>query len=49
MPAPLDWIQVRHLAVGDSHVDLLFRRHHGDDVAVNILERRGKIDVQVVL
>ena len=48
MPSPLEWVRVRHLAVGDSRVDLLFRRH-GDDVAVNILERVGKVDVQVVL
>ena len=48
MPAALDWVRVRQLAVGDSCVDLLFRRH-GEDVGVNILERRGKVDVQVVL
>jgi hypothetical protein len=30
--------------VGDAHVDLLLRRH-GDDVAVNIVRRRGDVEV----
>jgi glycogen debranching enzyme len=48
LPALLDWIRIRHLAVGDAWLDLLFRRH-GDDVAVNVLSREGNADIQVVL
>ena len=48
LPAVLDWMHVRHLSVGDARLDILFRRH-GDDVAVNVLNREGQADVQVVL
>jgi len=48
LPAVLDWMRIRHLAVGDARIDILFRRH-GDDVAVNVLNREGSADVQVVL
>jgi glycogen debranching enzyme len=48
LPAVLDWMRIHHLAVGDARLDILFRRH-GDDVAVNVLNREGSADVQVVL
>ncbi|HEU4625475.1 MAG TPA: glycogen debranching N-terminal domain-containing protein [Steroidobacteraceae bacterium] len=48
LPAVLDWMRIRHLTVGDARLDILFRRH-GDDVAVNVLNREGQADVQVVL
>jgi glycogen debranching enzyme len=48
LPAFLDWIRVRNLAVGDAQVDLLLRRHD-TGVAVNVLERRGAVEVAVML
>jgi len=48
LPAVLDWMRIRHLSVGNAHLDILFRRH-GEDVAVNVLNREGDADVQVVL
>jgi len=44
LPEALHTLEVRGLPVGDAHVDLLLRRH-GDDVAVNIMRRRGEVEV----
>jgi len=44
LPDRLDSLEVRGLPVGDASVDLLLRRH-GDDVAVNIVRRRGDAEV----
>jgi glycogen debranching enzyme len=44
LPAPLLSLHVRNLPIGDASVDLLLRRH-GDDVSVNILERRGDAEI----
>jgi hypothetical protein len=35
---------VRGLPIGDASVDLLLRRH-GEDVAVNIVSRRGEAEI----
>lgn len=48
LPQFLDWIRICNLAVGEAQIDLLLRRH-GADVAVNVLERRGPVDVAVML
>lgn len=48
LPAPLDAVRIRNLAVADARVDLLLRRHD-DDVAVNILRREGDAEVVVRL
>lgn len=44
LPEGLSSLEVRDLPVGDARVDLLLRRH-GDDVAVNIVRRRGDAEV----
>ncbi|HET7811046.1 MAG TPA: glycogen debranching N-terminal domain-containing protein [Steroidobacteraceae bacterium] len=44
LPDGMQTLEVRGLPVGDAHVDLLLRRH-GDDVAVNIVRRRGEVEV----
>ena len=36
--------RVRGLPIGDASVDLLLRRH-GDDVGVNIVRRRGEVEI----
>jgi glycogen debranching enzyme len=48
LPTFLDWLIVRRLPVGQSRVDLLFRRHDSS-VAVNLLSREGGADVEVML
>jgi hypothetical protein len=48
LPAFLDWLIVRRVCVGDSRLDLLFRRHDSS-VAVNLLSREGPADVEVML
>ena len=47
LPAFLDEIVIRNLRLGDSAVDLLFRRHTRD-VALNILRKDGKVEVILV-
>jgi glycogen debranching enzyme len=44
LPEHLHTLEVRGLPIGDASVDLLLRRH-GDDVAVNIVRRRGEAEI----
>jgi glycogen debranching enzyme len=44
LPDRIDSLSVRGLPVGDASVDLVLRRH-GDDVSVNILRRRGPVEI----
>jgi len=44
LPDRLNSVEVRGLPIGDASVDLLLRRH-GDDVAVNIVRRRGDAEI----
>jgi glycogen debranching enzyme len=44
LPESLTRVQIRNLRIGDSSVDLAFRRH-GDTVAMDILRRTGDIEV----
>jgi glycogen debranching enzyme len=46
LPASFDAMEITGLAVGDARLDLLLRRHR-DAVAVNVLERRGKVEIDV--
>jgi glycogen debranching enzyme len=48
LPAFLDWLQVKRLQVGDSRLDLLFRRQE-NTVAVTLLGRDGDAQVEVLL
>jgi glycogen debranching enzyme len=48
LPAFLDWLTVRDLRVGESKLDLMFRRHESS-VAVNLLHREGDAEVEVML
>ncbi|GIX28153.1 MAG: amylo-alpha-1,6-glucosidase [Burkholderiales bacterium] len=48
LPDFLDWVQVRNLRIGDTLLHILLRRH-GTDVAVNVLERDGPAEVEVIL
>ncbi|WP_337877221.1 amylo-alpha-1,6-glucosidase [Elioraea sp.] len=48
LPPVLEQVRIRGLRAGEGSVDLLLRRH-GDDVAVNVLARRGDVAVRVVL
>jgi glycogen debranching enzyme len=48
LPQFLDWLTVRRLRVGNSRLDLLFRRHDSS-VAVTLLGREGNAEVEVML
>jgi glycogen debranching enzyme len=48
LPAFLHEVVLRDLQLGDSSVDLLIRRH-GDGVSMEVLRRRGRIQVSIVL
>jgi glycogen debranching enzyme len=48
LPQFLDWLKVTDLRVGESRLDLMFRRHEAS-VAVNLLRREGDAEVEVVL
>src|SRR6202171_2113286 len=48
LPAFLDEIVIRNLRLGNSVSDLKVRRH-GDDVSLEVLRRRGQIQVSIVL
>jgi glycogen debranching enzyme len=48
LPPFLDWLKVTRLQVGDSRLDLLFRRQD-QSVAVSLLAREGDAEVEVML
>ncbi len=48
LPAFLDEVTIRGLQVGEASVDLLLTRHL-HDVSVNVLARRGDVDVAVIM
>ena len=48
LPASLEWLRIRRLAVGAAHLDVLLRRHDAD-VAVNVLSKEGDVEVAVQL
>ncbi len=48
LPAFLNEVILRDLQLGDSSVDLCVRRHN-DDVSLEVLRTRGKIQVSIVL
>ncbi|QDG54190.1 amylo-alpha-1,6-glucosidase [Persicimonas caeni] len=47
LPPFLETLRMHRLKVGDAEVDLLFERYQ-EDVGVQILRRRGKVEVMVV-
>ncbi|HYZ41854.1 MAG TPA: glycogen debranching N-terminal domain-containing protein, partial [Stellaceae bacterium] len=48
LPAFLDEVILRELQLADASMDLRIRRH-GDDVSLEVLRKRGKIQVSIVL
>jgi glycogen debranching enzyme len=48
LPAFLNEVVLRELQLGESSVDLLIRRH-GESVSMEVLRRRGRIQVSIVL
>src|SRR5258708_32665425 len=48
LPAFLNEVVLRELQLGSSSVDLRIRRH-GEDVSMEVLRRRGQIQVSIVL
>jgi glycogen debranching enzyme len=48
LPHFLDWLSIKRLRLGESSVDLMLRRH-GSSVAVSLVSRQGKAEVEVLL
>ncbi|MGJ5181689.1 glycogen debranching N-terminal domain-containing protein [Bradyrhizobium oligotrophicum] len=48
LPDFLDWVVLRDLRLGNSTIDLRVRRH-GEDISMEVLRRRGQIQVSLVL
>jgi len=48
LPASLTEMRINNLSLGDAAVDVLLTRA-GNDVAVNVLERRGEVEVVVTV
>jgi glycogen debranching enzyme len=48
LPPFLDWLTVHDLRIGESRLDLMFRRHESS-VAVTLLRREGDAEVEVML
>jgi glycogen debranching enzyme len=48
LPHFIDWMTVKRLAIGETRVDLMLRRHDST-VAVNLLAREGTAEVEVML
>ena len=48
LPAFLDEVILRNLKMGESSIDLKVRRH-ADDVSLEVLQARGKIQASVIL
>ena len=48
LPAFLNEVILRELRLKDASVDLRMRRH-GDDVSLEVLRKRGQIQVSIVL
>jgi len=47
LPDTLDWLQLRDLQVGDSHIDLRLERHP-HDVGVTVLRRQGPVEIVTI-
>ncbi|GLH81031.1 amylo-alpha-1,6-glucosidase [Bradyrhizobium sp. SSBR45G] len=48
LPEFLDWVVLRDLRLGTSTIDLRIRRHD-EDISMEVLRRRGQIQVSLVL
>jgi len=48
LPHFIDWMTVKRLAIGETRVDLMLRRHDSS-VAVNLLAREGTAEAEVML
>jgi glycogen debranching enzyme len=48
LPHFLDWLSIKRLQLGESSVDLMLRRHDSS-VAVSLVARQGKAEVEVLL
>ncbi len=49
LPAWMDWLRIRDLKVKDASVDLLLRRAGDGDAAIEVLDKRGQGDIEVVV
>jgi glycogen debranching enzyme len=47
LPPTLRELRINNLTLQKGSVDLLLQRH-GDDVGINVVERRGKVEIRMV-
>ena len=47
LPRWLDWIKVENLKVGDGTVSLIFQRMASGDAGVDVLDRKGKVEINI--
>jgi glycogen debranching enzyme len=48
LPDPIDQVRIRNLRIGSGAIEILLRRY-GRDVAVNVLDKTGAVEVEVLL
>lgn len=48
LPASLQQVSIRNLRVGEACVDLLAVRHDEGDVGINVVRRKGTVEIMVV-
>jgi hypothetical protein len=48
LPDPIDQVRIRNLRIGSGTIEILLRRY-GRDVAVNVLDKTGGVEVEVLL
>jgi glycogen debranching enzyme len=48
LPDPIDQVCIRNLRIGSGAIEILLRRY-GRDVAVNVLDKTGPVEVEVLL
>jgi glycogen debranching enzyme len=44
LPGMLEWMKISNLAIGEGRVDVMLRRH-GDNTAIDVLRKEGRVDV----
>ncbi len=48
LPAYLEEVRITNLSIGAATLDMAFHRHADDDVGINILRRKGDVEVTLV-
>ena len=49
LPAFVEWIKVRHLAIGEHRLDLLLQRYENSGVGVEVMKKTGPVGIVVTV